>query len=220
MKLLLLDYTDTRQSPKSISQPILLFPCSAFLGTEVFTQMRNEIKEIIIKTREKRRIVFGKLVILCEMRKEKEGKRLSRSGRVRDEAPSFPNLYLLSHSSFSLERTRFLLFCISLIIISIIFILLVFGFMHFNLGRSTLFSDPSALPRSSGGSLLFFSRRLRFALAFLVRSLPLTIRLVFFLLFSVVRLIGILVGRLIVLQFLVLGSLALCLGSAFGGFVL
>lgn len=40
MKLLLLDYTDTRQSPKSISQPILLFPWSGFLGTEMFTQMR------------------------------------------------------------------------------------------------------------------------------------------------------------------------------------
>lgn len=92
--------------------------------------------------------------------------------------------------------------------------------MHFSLGRSTLVSDPSALPRSSAGSLLLFWRRLGFTLAFLLRCFLLTLRLVFCLLFSAVLLIVILVGRLIVLQFLVLGSLALCLGSAFGGFVL
>lgn len=98
--------------------------------------------------------------------------------------------------------------------------------MRFSRRRSALVPDPCALPCSSGGSLLLLWRRLGFALAFLVGSLLLTLRLaalfrlVFFSLFFVVFLIGVLVGRMIVLQFLVLGGLALCLGGAFGGFVL
>lgn len=118
-------------------------------------------------------------------------------------SPSFPNLHLNSQFfSFSLsrkkqtkkERIRFLLFRSSLISLSIVLNLLGFGFMHFSLGRSTLVSDPSALSCSSGGSLLLFWRHLRFTLAFLLRSLLLTIRLVFCLLFSAVLLILILVG--------------------------
>lgn len=98
--------------------------------------------------------------------------------------------------------------------------------MRFGLGRSALVPDPCALPCSSGGSLPLLWRCPGFALAFLVRSLLLTLRLaalsrlVFFSLFFVVFLIGVLVGREIVLQFLVLGGLALCLGGAFSGFVL
>lgn len=90
--------------------------------------------------------------------------------------------------------------------------------MRFSLGRSALVPDPCALPRSSGGSLLLFWRRLGFALAFLVDSLLLTLRLAT--LFFVVFVIGVLVRNLIVLQFLVLCGLALCLRSAFGGLVL
>lgn len=87
--------------------------------------------------------------------------------------------------------------------------------MRFSRGRSALVPDPCALPCSSGGSLLLFWRRLGFLLACLVGSLLLTLRLaalfrlVFFFFFFVVFPIGVLVGRIIVLQFLRLGGLAL-----------